>query len=406
MATLTIHTIDVLGQAVSLPVSITLCDLNKNTVSGYSSAGVSVTSYSGVTDASGVLLVDLIPNASIQPVNSLYLVDIGGREFLIIKSASTQTLYEALAATPAELTAGVVLQGASGTGGSLGYYGAFQDFTNQTIASTTVAYPITLNTTDEGNGIVRGTPTSRIVIGNTGVYNFQWSGQFVNTNNSDEDVDVWIRKNGVDVVGSTGRISVPARHGSVNGHIISGWNFVFTLNANDYIELVWRSTSTAVSLATIAAGTSPTRPSTASVVATVQQVTYLQALDIPIPNTVPVANSGQTLATSLTAVTGGFAVVGQSLWTIPSTKTLQARVVGVFSGHTSGDVLGIDFFDLISSASVIAEATLTTSGTNPQRVVTGWVNVPATAWQGNVRVRNSTAARGVSRQCWLEFKFI
>lgn len=406
MATLTINTIDVLGQAVSLPVSITLCDLNKNTVSGYSASGVSVTSYSGATNSSGILSVDLIPNSTIQPVNSLYLVDIGGREFLIIKSASTQTLYQALAATPAELTAGVVLQGATGTGGALGYYGAFQDLTNQTIASTTTAYPITLDTTDESNGISRGAPTSRVVIGNTGTYNIQWSGQFVNTDNADHDVDVWVRKNGVDIPGTTGRISVPARHGAINGHTVSGWNFVFTFNANDYFELVWKSDSTAVSLATFAAGTSPTRPSTASVVLTVTQVMYLQALDIPIPNTVPVANSGQTLATALTAVTGGFAVVGQSLWTIPATKTLQARVVSVFSGHTSGDVLGVDFYDSVSAASVIAEATLTTSGVNPQRVVTGWVNVPVTAWQGNVRVRNSTAARGVSRQCWLEFKFI
>lgn len=406
MATLTINTIDVLGQAVSLPVSITLCDVNKSTVSGYSSGGVSVTSYSGVTDALGFLSVNLIPNASIQPVNSLYLVDIGGREFLIIKSASTQTLYQALAATPAELTAGVVLQGATGAGGALGYYGAFQDTTTQTIASTTTAYPITFNTTDESNGVDRGSPTSRIVIGNTGTYNFQWSGQFVNTDSSDQDVNIWVRKNGVDIVGTNGRVSVPARHGSTDGHIIAGWNFVFSAAANDYFELVWSSSSTAVSIAAFGAGTSPTRPSTASVIFTVTQVMYLQALDIPVPNLIPVGNSGQTLATSLTAVTEGFAVVGKSLWTVPATKTLQARVVAVFTGHTAGDVLGVDFYDLVSAASVISEGTLTTSGTNPQRVVTGWVNVPTTAWQGNVRVRNSTAARGVSRQCWLEFKFI
>lgn len=406
MATLNISTIDVLGQAVSLPVSITLCDVNKNTVSGYSAAGVSVTSYSGVTNASGFLAVNLIPNSTIQPVNSLYLVDIGGREFLIIKSASTQTLYQALAATPAELTAGVVLQGAAGTGGALGYYGAFQDTTTQTIASTTVAYPITFNTTDESNGVSRGTPTSRIVIGNTGTYNFQWSGQFVNTDSSDHDVDIWVRKNGVDIAGTTGRVSVPARHGAINGHIISGWNFVFSLNANDYIELVWSADSTAVSLATFPAGTSPTRPSTASVVATVTQVMYLQAVNIPEPSVIPLANSGQTLGTALSSVTGGWTVLNNSLWTVPTGKTLQVRLVAVFTGHNSGDILGIDLYDDVSNASVIPEILWTTSTTLADRVSSSWVNVSNVTWRAVARVRNSTAARGVSRQCWLEFKFI
>jgi hypothetical protein len=152
------------------------------------------------------------------------------------------------------------------------YYGAFQDLTTQTIASTTVAYPMVLNTTDYSNGFSRGTPTSRIVAANTGTYNIQWSGQFQNTHNADEDVTIWLRVNGVDVAGSAGYISVPSSHGGEPGHIIAGWNYILPLTAGQYFEFVWRATSTLVSLQFYSAGTSPTRPSTASLIVTVVPV--------------------------------------------------------------------------------------------------------------------------------------
>lgn len=124
MAILTINTIDVLGENVSLPVSITLCDIYKNTVTGYVTTSVLAASYGGSTNSSGYLAVDLIPNAEItSPLNTVYLVDVGGHEYLIIKSGDPQTLFEALAATPTDLTAGVVLVGATGPQGTLVRYG-------------------------------------------------------------------------------------------------------------------------------------------------------------------------------------------------------------------------------------------------------------------------------------------
>lgn len=124
MAVLTINTIDVLGENVSLPVSITLCDIHKNTVTGYVTTSVLAASYGGSTNSSGYLAVDLIPNPEItSPLNTLYLVDVGGHEYLILKSINPQTLFEALAATPEDLVAGVVLVGAQGPTGTLVRYG-------------------------------------------------------------------------------------------------------------------------------------------------------------------------------------------------------------------------------------------------------------------------------------------
>jgi hypothetical protein len=150
-------------------------------------------------------------------------------------------------------------------------YGAFSDYTTQPLASTTVGQVMTFNTTDLSSSVsvVSG---SQLTVANTGVYNFQWSGQFTNTNVAEQDIYVWLRLNGTDVVGSTGYVSIVQSHGGVQGHVLAGWNFLLSLNAGDYVQLVWGGTSTALSLTTIAAGTSPTRPSTASLIATFTQV--------------------------------------------------------------------------------------------------------------------------------------
>ena len=150
-------------------------------------------------------------------------------------------------------------------------YGAFQSLADQTIASTTTAYAMTLDTTDYTNGVYLSN-SSRMNVRNAGIYNLQWSGQFENTDSADHDVYVWLRKNGTNVVASTGLITVPSKHGSIDGHTIGGWNFFIELAANDYIELYWSSDSTTVSLQFYAAGTSPTKPSTASLITTMQYV--------------------------------------------------------------------------------------------------------------------------------------
>jgi len=150
-------------------------------------------------------------------------------------------------------------------------YGAFQDNTDQTAASTTTAYPMTFDTTDYSNGVTvvtSGGLASRLTVANAGIYNLQWSGQFQNTDSQLQDVSVWLRKNGTNVVGSAGLIAIPNFHGSVNGHTIAGWNYFIEMAANDYLEMMWSTTNTSVSLQHLPVGTSPTRPSTASVIAT------------------------------------------------------------------------------------------------------------------------------------------
>lgn len=150
-------------------------------------------------------------------------------------------------------------------------YGAFQDTTTQSISSTTTAYAMTFNTTDYSNGISI-VSNSRITVKNYGIYNIQFSAQFSNTDTQIHDVDIWLAKNGTNVALSKGQISIPNSHGGVDGHILPAWNYFIELNANDYVEIMWQATNTSVSMNSIPAATSPTRPAAASIIATVQYV--------------------------------------------------------------------------------------------------------------------------------------
>ena len=96
-------------------------------------------------------------------------------------------------------------------------YGAFQDSTDQTAASTTAAYAVTFNTNDFVNG-VSVVSNSRLTVKSYGIYNVQFSIQFVNTDSALQDIDIWFRKNGTNIDNSNSRFSVPNRHGSVDGH--------------------------------------------------------------------------------------------------------------------------------------------------------------------------------------------
>jgi len=154
-------------------------------------------------------------------------------------------------------------------------YGAFEDTISHTVTANT-ANAMTFNTTDYSSGVtlVGG---SKITATYPGIYNLQFSTQFQNTDTQLHDVSIWLRINGVDVVGSTGYISVPNKHGSISGHSINGWNFFVRLNASDYVEIWWSTDDANVTIRAYAVGTSPTRPSTASNVATLTFVSALPA---------------------------------------------------------------------------------------------------------------------------------
>jgi hypothetical protein len=129
------------------------------------------------------------------------------------------------------------------------YYGAFSKTTTATPASTNTAYALTFDSTEISNGVVIGTPTSRLVVPQSGLYRVEASVQITSGSSSAKNIWVWFRKNGVDLPNSS-RL--------VTSNINNGYSPIFlaepvSLNANEYVEVMYAADSTGVSIAPIAA---------------------------------------------------------------------------------------------------------------------------------------------------------
>jgi hypothetical protein len=170
---------------------------------------------------------------------------------MTVTAISAGPIYPGMVITGTGVTAGTyIVSQTTGTDGSTGDYVVSA---SQTVASTTIT----------------GTCKSKIVVHEAGTYNVQFSIQFVNTDNSIHDTDVWLRKNGTNVADSNSQFSVPNRHGGVDGHLIGALNLFVEMAPNDYVELMWATTNSATTIQYIGAQTGPVRPATPSAIVTV-----------------------------------------------------------------------------------------------------------------------------------------
>lgn len=138
-----------------------------------------------------------------------------------------------------------------------GYQGTYSVSPSQTVASTQIT----------------GISDSMLTFAQPGIYNIQFSAQFANTDTASEhDVDVWFKQNDVTLMDSNSQFTVPKKHTGVNGHLIAGLNYFVSVDAGDVVEIVWHTDNSAVYIEFIPPQTSPLRPSTPSVIATVSFV--------------------------------------------------------------------------------------------------------------------------------------
>lgn len=150
------------------------------------------------------------------------------------------------------------------------YWFSAWDTTTQTNTVANTPRIVTWNTSDPAStGITNGSATGSIKVLHTNTYNIQFSFQLHQTSSSTSNVTIWLRKNGTDVTASAGEYDVKG-----NDHLISAWNYVMVLEANDYIQFMWASDSTSMTLAYQAAQTSPySHPAIPSVIITLTNVT-------------------------------------------------------------------------------------------------------------------------------------
>ena len=123
-------------------------------------------------------------------------------------------------------------------------YGSFYDTTDQTAAAINTAYAMTFNSTDITNGVYIGTPTSRVYVDTINLYNIQFSAQLVNAAGGAHNAWIWLRKNGVDIPNSATALRIEGN----NTQAVAAWNFLLSMNADDYFELMWEVSDTSVSL--------------------------------------------------------------------------------------------------------------------------------------------------------------
>ena len=118
-------------------------------------------------------------------------------------------------------------------------YGAFSSDQDQTTTANTATL-MTLNTTDFSNDV--SISSSKITVTNAGIYNLQFSVQLENTDVAPQDVYIWLKQNGTDITGSTGKVGIPARKTPADPfHGIYGWNYFLSMAANDYVEKIGRA---------------------------------------------------------------------------------------------------------------------------------------------------------------------
>jgi hypothetical protein len=169
-------------------------------------------------------------------------------------------------------------------------YNQFSSDQDQTAASVANAYAVTLNTNEFPNGISI-VSNSRITFAKEGIYNVAYSIQFKNTDNSAHDVDIWLRKNGTDIANSNSRFSLPARKSSGDpSHLIAVTPIMVDITAdNQYVEIMWRVSNTAVSIEHFPAvaaspGVTPAIPATP---AAIVGITHVSAQFPPVTRVAP-----------------------------------------------------------------------------------------------------------------------
>lgn len=134
-------------------------------------------------------------------------------------------------------------------------WGSFWDTTIQTAAAIETGQPIQLGQSDPLNLKVDIVSGSRVTFRKSGVYSITFSAQLVNADSQIQEVDIWARKNdggpSGDIANTNSRFSVTEKHGSVNGHIVATVNYVFSLQASDYIELIWSTSNLLTKIETL-----------------------------------------------------------------------------------------------------------------------------------------------------------
>lgn len=155
--------------------------------------------------------------------------------------------------------------------GNQGYYGSFYSLIDQTDGVNTATLLYAENTSD-ANGITMelgdSGKLSQMTFAHAGTYNIQFSGQLHNNGGggAGNTVNIWFRLNGNNIPSSNTKVTVPSNA----PYVVASWNFIVSVAAGDYVELVFSSDNANVGFDHVAADA--TNPAVPSLIFTAVQV--------------------------------------------------------------------------------------------------------------------------------------
>jgi hypothetical protein len=144
-------------------------------------------------------------------------------------------------------------------------YGAFSHSGSQSLPGANQSASFQYNTTDVVGGVTYSNG-SQLNIPSTGIYNIQFSAQLISTSQPDTKFYIWLKVNGSNVA-NTATAMLLAKNGAEQ---VAAWNWVYVLNASDYVEIAWQADHIGAQLYAVAA--SGNIPAIPSVIVTVTQV--------------------------------------------------------------------------------------------------------------------------------------
>lgn len=150
------------------------------------------------------------------------------------------------------------------------YNGQFTKNTTITPAAANTAYALAWDTTVITEGItLTGSPTTRLTVAHSGLYNFAARIQFSSNNANGKAAWMWLKKNGTTNIGSSTAVGSLKDSG---GYAVLAVNDFVSLAANDYVELFWAVDDTGLQPTNVAATAfAPSAPTAHVAVTQVQQ---------------------------------------------------------------------------------------------------------------------------------------
>ena len=146
-------------------------------------------------------------------------------------------------------------------------YGSFYSNVTQTNPVANTAMAMTFNNTSSANG-VSIVSNSQLTVSKTGTYNIQFSAQCTKTDAGTDYIEIWLAKNGNTLPWTNTRLKLDGS----NVYTVAAWNFVETLNASEYVQIMWGSADTAAQIVAIDSANTTMGVDVPSVIVTVTPV--------------------------------------------------------------------------------------------------------------------------------------